>query len=115
MGGLVLRRDEIRRALVISVLIVLPMVLLYSFVPTYSESILVPNIPLEEYYRLDETDQLKLIESDSGLREIKKFEKVVYLLLAKPEFYILRGFILFIPLLVSSLLSSYLARRANEI
>lgn len=107
-------RKDISRAILIGVLLGVPTVLFFSFIPNYSEPLLVPNMPLEEYRNLSQAAQEAFVRSGDGLRPVAGLEKVKYLLHATPESYLLKLSIIFIPLFLSSLLSAALARKANE-
>ena len=107
-------RKDISRAVLIGILLGVPTVLFFSFVPNFSEPLLVPNMPLEEYRNLSPAAQEELVRSSDGLRPVVGIDKVKYLLHATPESYLLKLSIMFIPLFFSSLLSAVLARRASE-
>jgi hypothetical protein len=106
-------KRDIGTALIISVLFAFPTALLFSFAPGYSDSLLVPNLPLEDYRTLSYEERQELLHSDNGLRPISGIEKVGYLLRSTPDTYILKSSILWIPLFLVSIISSVLVRR-NE-
>lgn len=106
-------KRDIVTAIIISIVFAFPTALVFSFAPTYSQSLLVPNAPLEEYRNLSHEEQQELLKSDNGLRPISGIEKITYLLIATPETYLLKSSLMFIPLFFVSIISTALVRR-NE-
>jgi len=107
-------KRDIGTAIIISILFAIPTALLFSFAPGYSDSLLVPNVPLEDYRSLSYEEQQELLHSDNGLHPISGIEKVAYLLRSTPETYILKSSLLLIPLFLVSIISSVLVRRYEK-
>jgi hypothetical protein len=106
-------KRDIGTAMIISILFSFPTALLFSFAPGYSDSLLVPNVPLEHYRSLSYEEQQELLHSENGLRPVSGMEKVAYLIQSTPETYLLKSSLLLIPLFLVSIFSTVIVRH-NE-
>ena len=104
-------KRDIITSVILSIVMALPTTLIFSFYPDYSQALLVPNTSIDSYRGLNQKEQQQLVQSSNGLRSVSRMEKVIYLLRATPETYILLASIMFIPMFLVSIITSLLVKR----
>jgi hypothetical protein len=106
-----LRTKDFIKALLVALILGIPTVFLFSVVPSYSDIILVPNMPMEQYEALSTEARDEFLKSEDALRQVSGFEKLVFLVRERPEFYLLRLIGLAIPLFAAAAIGMAIAHR----
>jgi len=101
------------RAIIIAGFLSLPTVLLYSFVPRFSEPLNVPNMAVEDFRVLSDLEQREFLLSTKGLRQVSRLEKATYLIQAEPTVYLSRLLVLFTMLFVAAFLGSRFSEKSR--
>ena len=108
---MVTRRD-IKLALLVGVPVALVTMLAFRFGPIFSETLLVPNMPLEQYLAMPAREQEALLQAGpQSFRPVSGFEKISYLLRARPGQYVAYWLILAVPICGAVLFGAWAARR----
>ena len=111
MFGGDLKLPDIAISAVVALILAFPSAILFSFAPVYSDTVLVPNMPLEQYLELSEDEAMEFYSAPGGLREIGGIEKVAYMLRARPILYVKKSAVMFVALFLSAIVSLFLLRK----
>lgn len=87
--------------------------LLYSFVPRFSEPLNVPNMAVEDFRVLSDLEQREFLLSTKGLRQVSGLEKAVYLIQAEPTIYLRRLAVLFAMLFAAAFIGSRFSAKSR--
>jgi len=79
-----LTTKDIKTALLVGIPLAFVAALIFHFGVTYSDELLIPNIPLDNFQTLSYQEQMKIIESQQAVRVVTGYEKVIYILKASP-------------------------------
>ena len=114
MFGGDLKVTDIAVSAVVALILAFPSAILFSFAPVYSDTVLVPNMPLEQYRELSEDEAMEFNSAPGGLREIGGIEKVAYMLRAQPRLYVKKSAAMFVALFLSAIVSLFLLSKLKK-
>lgn len=114
MFGGKLKISDIFIAVSVALVMAFPSAILFSFGPGYSDSLRVPNMPLEQYRQLSKDEGMEFYSTPGGLREVSGIEKVVYLVRAQPLLYVKKSAAMFVALLLSAVMSLFLLGKSQK-
>ena len=88
-------------------------VLSVDFLFRWSAALDVPNMPLDQWQAMSETQRLDFLQSGAtAIRTITGAEKIMYMLRASPAQYVWNWVWYFVPSTISAFVCAWLARRA---
>ncbi len=114
MFGGDLKVTDIAVSAVVALILAFPSAILFSFAPVYSDTVLVPNMPLEKYRELSQDEAMEFNSAPGGLREIGGIEKVAYMLRAQPLLYVKKSAAMFVALFLSAIVSLLLLSKLKK-
>ena len=105
-------RRDIAIALGVGLPLALATMLAFRFAPIFSEPLLVPNMPLEQFMALQAPEREAFLGRGlESLRPVAGFEKISYLLRARPGLYLTYWLILALPICGAIAFGAWVARR----
>ncbi|MDZ4211967.1 MAG: hypothetical protein U1C59_09680, partial [Methylotenera sp.] len=107
-----LTKKDIKTALLVGIPLAFVAALIFHFGVTYSDELLIPNMPLDNFQTLPYQEQMKIIDSQQALRVVTGYEKVIYILKASPITFLYYWLAWALPLCFAIIFGSWSVRRS---
>ena len=106
-----LTTKDIKTALLVGMPLAFVAAFIFHFGVTYSDELLIPNMPLDNFQTLSYQEQMKIIESQQAVRVVSGYEKVIYILKASPITFLYYWLAWALPLCFAIIFGAWKARR----
>ena len=108
-----LTTKDIKTALLVGIPLAFVAALIFHFGVTYSDELLIPNMPLDNFQTLSYQEQMKIIESQQAVRVVTGYEKVIYILKASPITFLYFWLAWALPLCFAIVFGAWSVRRSE--